>query len=373
MIVKRRVRKRILWIAGIVTFVTILIMIIIKLTPVAPVEEIRVAGDVISKAGKDNAALYSKKMYNEAKVYYDSAMAIWERENEKFIFFRNYDSSVMYARLSSEKAAQAAEYSRSSISHLKTKIKERIDSLNSLLNKNNDLFNSYPLSAELRNRISSGKLLLNEAETAFASGEFLVADRKISDSEYLLLDAYKKSARMLEEYFTEYAKWQKWIRRTINESTKNRDYSIIVDKVSRKIYCYYNGSVKHTFDAELGRNWIGGKRMRGDYATPEGMYRITKKLDAGKTKYYKALLLNYPNDEDMQNFRKEKAKGDLPASAKIGGLIEIHGNGGKGTDWTEGCVALTDREMDIIFKVAKVGTPVTIVGSTVDLQKVLKR
>jgi L,D-peptidoglycan transpeptidase YkuD (ErfK/YbiS/YcfS/YnhG family) len=57
----------------------------------------------------------------------------------------------------------------------------------------------------------------------------------------------------------------------------------------------------------------------------------------------------------------------------IGGLIEIHGNGGKGIDWTEGCIALTDSEMDSVFKIVKVGTPVTIVGSMHDLQHVLNR
>jgi L,D-peptidoglycan transpeptidase YkuD (ErfK/YbiS/YcfS/YnhG family) len=64
------------------------------------------------------------------------------------------------------------------------------------------------------------------------------------------------------------------------------------------------------------------------------------------------------------------AKGTLPRSAKIGGLIEIHGDGGRGVDWTEGCVALTDSEMDIVFKVAKEGTPVTIVGSMVNLDQI---
>jgi hypothetical protein len=75
----------------------------------------------------------------------------------------------------------------------------------------------------------------------------------------------------------------------------------------------------------------------------------------------------------LRNFKKEVAKGTLPSSAKIGGLIEIHGNGGKGIDWTEGCIALTDKEMDLVYKILKVGTPVTIVGSTVDLQSILNR
>ena len=57
----------------------------------------------------------------------------------------------------------------------------------------------------------------------------------------------------------------------------------------------------------------------------------------------------------------------------MGGLIEIHGNGGKGIDWTEGCIALTDTEMDVVFKLVKVGTPVTIIGSMVELKDVMDK
>jgi murein L,D-transpeptidase YafK len=103
------------------------------------------------------------------------------------------------------------------------------------------------------------------------------------------------------------------------------------------------------------------------------MYKITKKFDSGRTKYYKALLLDYPNDEDKRKFKSDIENGLLPATSKIGGLIEIHGNGGKGIDWTEGCIALTDKEIDTVYKNVKVGTPVTIVGSAVDLQNAMKR
>jgi murein L,D-transpeptidase YafK len=167
--------------------------------------------------------------------------------------------------------------------------------------------------------------------------------------------------------------WKKWVDLTVNESKRNNDYSIIIDKFSRKCYVYFSGKRKYEFDAELGRNWVGDKRVKGDKATPEGMYKITRKFDSRKTKYYKALLLDYPNEEDTARFRAEIANGSLPRNAKIGGLIEIHGNGGKGIDWTEGCVALTDREMDVIFKIAKVGTPVTIVGSLTDLDTVVSK
>jgi len=54
-------------------------------------------------------------------------------------------------------------------------------------------------------------------------------------------------------------------------------------------------------------------------------------------------------------------------------MIEIHGNGGKGVDWTEGCVALRDSDMNIVYRYVKVGTPVTIVGSMQDIDKVLEK
>ena len=54
-------------------------------------------------------------------------------------------------------------------------------------------------------------------------------------------------------------------------------------------------------------------------------------------------------------------------------MIEIHGNGGKGIDWTEGCIALTDKEMDVVYKFARVGTPVTIVGSSVALDNIISK
>jgi lipoprotein-anchoring transpeptidase ErfK/SrfK len=54
-------------------------------------------------------------------------------------------------------------------------------------------------------------------------------------------------------------------------------------------------------------------------------------------------------------------------------LIEIHGSGGKGADWTAGCIALTNRDMDSLFKFIDIGTPVTIVGSMYELRHVMIR
>jgi murein L,D-transpeptidase YafK len=79
------------------------------------------------------------------------------------------------------------------------------------------------------------------------------------------------------------------------------------------------------------------------------------------SRYYKALMLNYPNDDDRRRFRKQVLSGALSPRSRIGGLIEIHGHGGRGTDWTDGCVALTNEDMDQLMLSASMGMDVTIV------------
>jgi hypothetical protein len=369
----RRSWRNVMIMAAVAASIPLIILILIRIAPSPPVAAIENARIKLAQAGSKRADTYSKKLYTEAKVLYDSAMVNWQRENKRFIYSRDFDKVAAFAEQSAKKSAQAAENSVSSATNLKKTISQKIDTLDSIVTEITKYFNDYPLSAETRSRISRGKMLLEEARIAYKKNEFLQANRKITDSEYLLTSSYENATTNLKNYFTLYPTWKKWVNATIKESEKNGDYSIIIDKFSRKCFIYLGGTRKYEFDAELGTNWVGDKRVKGDKATPEGMYKITKKFDGGRTKYYKALLLDYPNDEDKRKFREDIANGLLPASSKIGGLIEIHGNGGKGIDWTEGCIALTDREIDVVYRSVKVGTPVTIVGSMVDLDNAMKR
>jgi hypothetical protein len=369
----RKVWRDVLIFSAIAVSIPLIILLLIRFTPRPPIGQMEDAREILSRAETNKADTYSKKLFTEAKIFYDSAMINWHRENKRFIYFRHYDRVMMFADLSAKKASQATDNSISSSSNLKIKLKEKIEFLNNLVIQIDQLFTTYPLSSEIRNRISKGKIILNEAEIIYNKGQYLLANRKVTDSEYLLTESFDNASANLKNYFRSFTVWKTWADKTLYESRKNHDYSIIIDKYSRKFYIYLNGLKKYEFEAELGKNWVGDKRERGDLATPEGMYKITKKFDGGKTKYYKALLLDYPNEEDKEKFRAEIAHGSLPANARIGGLIEIHGNGGKGIDWTEGCIALTDNEMDIVFKIVKVGTPVTIIGSMVELKDVVDK
>jgi hypothetical protein len=365
--------RNLLIIAAVGVSIPLVILLLIRITPSPPVAIMKNARMKLSQAGSKRADTYSKKLYTEAKTYYDSAMVNWHRQNKRFLFKRDYEKVVMFAELSVIKSSQAEDNSVNSSSSLKKNIKQKIDTLDTIIADINKFFNDYPLATETRTRISRGKMLLEEARVAYNKGEYLQSNRKLTDSEYLITSCYEDATAHLKNYFSSYPLWKKWVNATIKESEKNGGYSIIIDKFSRKCFLYLNGNKKYEFEAELGANWVGDKRVKGDKATPEGMYKITRKFEGGKTKYYKALLLDYPNDEDKRKFKSEIENGYLPATAKIGGLIEIHGNGGKGIDWTEGCIALTDKEIDLIYRNVKVGTPVTIVGSVVDLQNAMKR
>ncbi len=353
--------------------IPLFLLLLIRLTPRPPVEEMEIARTKLSQAGSKRAITYSKKLFTEANIFYDSAMVNWQKENKRFFLVRDYEKVEMFAELSAKKSDQAADNSINSSANLKKSIVQKIDTLDIIVANIVKFFNDYPLSAETRTRISRGKMLLEEARVAYNKGEYLQSNRKLTDSEYLLTNSYDNATEHLKNYFSSFPVWKKWVNATIKESEKSGDYSIIIDKFSRKCFIYHKGAKKYEFEAELGANWVGDKRVKGDKATPEGMYKVTKKFEGSSTKYHKALFLDYPNEEDKRIFKSEIENGFLPPTAKIGGLIEIHGNGGKGIDWTEGCIALTDKEMDLVYKKVRVGTPVTIVGSVVDLENAMKR
>lgn len=332
-----------------------------------------IARIAISAAARSDAGTFSKKLFRKSTAFYDSAMRVWQEENNKFIYSRNYDRVEKYAVLTIETARQASDSSRQNASDLRSRVESKITSLSTLSDEINNQFARFPLPDEVRNNISRGKMLLKESEFAFHGDLLLHADEKITESEQLLTDSYKTAFAMLERYFQSYPRWKKLYASAINESKKSSHYSIIVDKYSRKVYVYFKGVKQQEFTAELGKNWIEDKRMKGDNATPEGRYTITRKLNNGRTKYYKALLLDYPNESDKLNFRSAVARGLLPEGARIGNMIEIHGNGGKGSDWTEGCIALIDSDMDRLFKIAEPGMQVTIVGSMHDLGQLVRK
>jgi L,D-peptidoglycan transpeptidase YkuD (ErfK/YbiS/YcfS/YnhG family) len=154
--------------------------------------------------------------------------------------------------------------------------------------------------------------------------------------------------------------WQRLVDQTIAE-TKGGGTAVLVEKLRRRCIVVQNRRVVARYQADFGRNGLAIKVYSGDGATPEGRYRVTEKN--GGSRYYKALLIDYPNSSDLARYRQEKKSGRVPGRRGPGSLIEIHGNGGRNTDWTEGCIALRNSDMDELYRRVSVGTPITIVGA----------
>jgi lipoprotein-anchoring transpeptidase ErfK/SrfK len=140
---------------------------------------------------------------------------------------------------------------------------------------------------------------------------------------------------------------------------------IIVNKSSYRVGLYYRKKLIRSYRAVFGPNPSMNKVMEGDRNTPEGHFTISRKNP--NSKYTKFLGISYPNDSSYHRFNTLKANGKIPANAKIGGDVGIHGvwTGGDdmiemGIGWTDGCVAIRNKDIEELFSLVGVGTKVII-------------
>ena len=135
---------------------------------------------------------------------------------------------------------------------------------------------------------------------------------------------------------------------------------VFVDKSARTLQLLSDNKMIKTYHIALGGNPIGHKQQQGDQRTPVGSYTLDYKNE--KSGYYRSIHISYPNTTDKA---RAKSRG-----VSAGGDIMIHGqkNGfgaldllNQQRDWTEGCIAVTNDEMDEIMAAVKVGTPIEIV------------
>lgn len=135
--------------------------------------------------------------------------------------------------------------------------------------------------------------------------------------------------------------------------------SIAIHKAQRQLFIFSKQQLVKTYNVALGLNPVGKKEVEGDFKTPEGHYHIRGKNPLSA--YHKSLGISYPNDEDREH---AKELGLTPGGdIMIHGLMKHMNNPGKlhiKSNWTSGCIAVTDEEIDELYAQIKVGTPVVI-------------
>ncbi len=291
------------------------------------------------------------------------------KQNARIRWFRNYgevqaDYVALLARgvalidkVKAEKRSQSLDFSARL-----TVLQERVGKLRALTRTMNE-------NAVVRQNLARAEVAFQEAKTLLQDEKFMGLAEKLD-----LIDGHIRQAEdalfsILARYSDEaqVARWRKWADETIAESRRRGAAAILVNKLERTLTLLKKGRAVAVYEIGLGKYGLTHKLFAGDEATPEGRYRIVRKN--ANSRYHKALLIDYPNEEDRRRFSLAKKKGLIPARAAIGGLIEIHGGG---NDFlTNGCVGVENSVMDKIFQEVAVGTPVTIIGSLENAEKLL--
>lgn len=135
--------------------------------------------------------------------------------------------------------------------------------------------------------------------------------------------------------------------------------SIVVIKHKRLMQLYAGGRVVKEYHVALGKSPVGHKQQQGDNKTPEGLYHIDwRNANSG---YHLSMRISYPNEQDVERARE---RGVNPGS-----MIMIHGLPNdrpymvathRITDWTNGCIAVTNPEIEELWRVVPTGTPIEI-------------
>jgi murein L,D-transpeptidase YafK len=133
---------------------------------------------------------------------------------------------------------------------------------------------------------------------------------------------------------------------------------VLVLKSKRELILLTGGTKIKTYHISLGKQPVGPKTHRGDGRTPEGLYTIDKRN--ARSGYHLALHISYPNSRDVMNARR--------SGRDPGGDVMIHGlpNGNKSwiyrrwPDWTAGCIAVSNKEIEEIWRSVPAGTPIEI-------------
>jgi murein L,D-transpeptidase YafK len=130
--------------------------------------------------------------------------------------------------------------------------------------------------------------------------------------------------------------------------------SIVVNKGQRRMYLMHHEKILKSYEFDLGFTPTGHKQFEGDGKTPEGTYLIDRRNP--RSSFHLSVGISYPNSKDIGNA--------IAAGRKPGGQIFIHGQPNtekaKGRDWTAGCIAVKNHEIEEIYAMVKNGTIITL-------------
>jgi lipoprotein-anchoring transpeptidase ErfK/SrfK len=324
-------------------------------------EKIR-AQSTLGDARRGGAARWAPDSMRDAEASMKAAAAAYRLEEVKFLPFRDFRGVKTAIDIAQTRIERALAQGHRLRQEAMAAADEALQSAAQDTSRSSDVADAMQLGPYNRTMLQKSKIALAEARSMYDRGDFVECAAKAREaglgSRVVRGNAVEAAARYADASLV--ARWNRMVNETVAWSRATGGTALVILKENHRVDVYDDGHVVRSYLADMGYRSVNDKLRSGDAATPEGRYRVTEKKP-GST-YYKAFALNYPNDEDRAEFDRLRREGRIPRGASLGGLIEIHGEGGRGKDWTKGCIALANQDMDDLFRRAGVGTPVTIVG-----------
>jgi hypothetical protein len=330
-----------------------------------PVADLKGATAAVEKARHAEAARYAPEELKQAEETLRRARRSEIMETARLPFRRDYREAIALAqqakllalgslRLSQQRREKAARDAEAEVVSLREFL-DRSRELKRLLSPRDSEISRLQVGAGVDLDLATRRLQERDFPGALEAARS--GSGRIHRVEQILLSSMVRYAS-----HPDLPSWRSWVEEAIRRSRKDGDVAFVVDKLRRRMTVYRAGRKERFYSVDIGLGGLERKLRAGDDATPEGLYKVQEIRGPGQTRYYRALLLDYPNQQDRERFEQARRDGFLPKGADPGGLIEIHGEGGRDQDWTKGCIALTNAEMDDLARWAKIGTPVAIVG-----------
>ena len=338
-------------------------------TPPVP-SEVQQAATQEQDLWRAGGSLFAGPGYEAYRAALQRARRTLEEENLKLGWFRDYDRvrtefrQVLQTGRGLLADVQALKRERQEgIARTLAEVRQRIADLQAITLSINE-------RGLARQSLTQAEVKLQEAETFAGQSRFEEARERLAAAESSAQSAEEAVAGFLARYLDQRQvnAWRVLAQETVRESELRRTTVIVVGKLERKLTVYQAGIPRLVCDIGLGFNGLADKLHAGDSATPEGRYRIIKKNPSSR--FYKALLINYPNEDDRREFEALKKAGRIAPSVSIGGLVEIHGGGEDAL--TEGCISVANDAMDKLYALVPLGTNVTIVGTAERENRILK-
>jgi hypothetical protein len=313
----------------------------------------------LKQAADAGAIRYAESDYRSAENLIKNGWLELAHQKGRLAPFRDYHNADSLLSLGAQTARDAQKLTLETIQNLDSISRDERSELYDELHTWRESLDGALENFQAERHWTSAEFALNQADNLIRQHEY--------DEARKTLQKGRNELRNMESAIAEYANdeaqkigvWRRWVKETLDQSRAGGTYALIIDKSAHKAHLVKGGELVRSYNCELGYNSARQKLFAGDGATPEGTYYVTK-VKVG-SKFHHALLINFPNQMDLRRLRDNKDKGIISHWARAGALIEIHGQGGKNRDWTDGCVALSDRDIDHLMQFASVGMPVTII------------